>query len=407
MNDSEQRCKYCDEASRNLKRCAGCKKVSYCSTRCQKDDWTFHIFDCKLGQPISTVYHLARAMYRDVVPVDAQTRIDYGFDKAERMLGGGSGSKLCGLYQGLLKYCEVPVTELRKWQREGRLIEGIKKTYEAIPPDYRGGYYPWFLQHQYILDGTPPDEEVTEENLRNQIDRMFHEGWVYTGGSPHTSSETIRSEIAKFCPKKRQCFNLCSSLLTSSHPNPIEDSWLTFGFVVVSCAGMEQEYSRKYQQLIAGCTFNELYEAYTSSSIPALFERYCGKSPLGNWELFCDVMAGPFGCNKSVWNLKQYIDQLTESGSDNLPSPIRSVSCDYGYMNCRNPSERKLLDDLYKALFDEKRQHTVDPLALHDACIKGELLEFSKKHVKLSPWTAKYTRLLKNPYPLPDLDGLE
>ena len=48
----------------------------------------------------------------------------------------------------------------------------------------------------------------------------------------------------------------------------------------------------------------------------------------------------------------------------------------------------------------------MDPLALHAACLSGELLEFAKGFVKLSPYTATYTRLLKNPYPLPNFEEL-
>ncbi len=68
-------------------------------------------------------------------------------------------------------------------------------------------------------------------------------------------------------------------------------------------------------------------------------------------------------------------------------------------MNCKNPEEVKLLDKLYAQLLREKARD-VNPLELHAACLKGELLEFAKRFVTLAPWTAKYTRLLKNAYPL-------
>lgn len=37
--------------TRNLKKCAGCKSVLYCSKECQKTDWTAHKLSCK---PIKT-----------------------------------------------------------------------------------------------------------------------------------------------------------------------------------------------------------------------------------------------------------------------------------------------------------------------------------------------------------------
>lgn len=394
-----QYCAGCDEESSDMKRCSGCKKVWYCSTRWQKGHWSTHIFDCKTGQPLSTVYHLARAMVQDVAPVDQQTRIDYGFDKAQRMIGGHSESMLCGLYQGVLHALGVTPKELRRWQREGTLVDGIKRSFEAYPPDNRGGYYPWFLQHQYILDGTPVDEDAEKMRSEHEYQTMLRQGWAYAGGSPHATIEEILSQTGKFPLEKQECFQFCSMLLVRAHPNPFMKSYLSFGFVASSCAGEEQQYHREYQDLLARCTFDEFCNAYASSVIPALFKRY--NIPLGDNPKFRDVMTPPLGrgTNKSVWDLKQYVDQLASSQADNPPAPVRSVVCDYGFANCKDTSERKLLDDLYKKLFG---LFGMDPLALHEACIKGELLEFAKKHVKLAPWTAKYTRLLKNPYPLLD-----
>ncbi len=100
--------------------------------------------------------------------------------------------------------------------------------------------------------------------------------------------------------------------------------------------------------------------------------------------------------------MKKYVDQLASSQADKPPAPAPSVVCDYGFANCKDASEWKLLDDLYKQLF---ALYGMDPLALHEACIKGKLLKFAKKHVKLPRRTAKYTRLLKNPCPFPHMDG--
>ena len=398
----EQTCTFCGEQSPDAKRCAGCKKVWYCSTRCQKDHWTWHIFDCKTTQPISSVHYLVRAIYEDVVPVDAQARIDYGFDKAERMIGGDAGNKLVGLYTGLIKYFGITAKELRQWQREGRLIERIKATYEKQPPGCRGGYYPWFLQHQYILDGKPPDEAIAAKNTESKFEQMTRAAWVYSGGSPSSPTLEIKLAYAQMSPVQRECFEFCSLPLTDTRPNPFMPSWLSFGFVVASCMGEEIALGRAYTDLIRKCTFSEVCSAYESCSIPALFERY--NAGFGNWRRFCDVMAGPRGSHKSVWDLKLYVDQLASSRPEERPKPARSVARDYGYGNCKSGSERELLDGLYRQLFDEARG--VDPLALHEACIKGALLDFVKAHVKLAPWTAKYRRLLKNAHPLPELSGL-
>lgn len=400
----EHLCASCEEPSPAEKRCAGCRKVWYCSKRCQTQHWRFHIFDCKAGQPISTVYHLSRAVWGDVVPVDAQTRIDYGFDKADNMIGGDAQSRLLGLYQGLF-YSGAKEKEVRVWQREGRLIEGIKATFEAIPPANRGGYYPWFLQHQYILDPTPLAKEEAMENSTNRARTMLKDGWIAAGGSPNDSYEQIRAKLSAMPEERQACHQFFAMAHSHAHPSPDLGSWLTFGFVASSSLEEEVHIAQQYMTLLNRCTFEEFCVAYETSAIPALFDRY-GLS-LGAAPHFRDVMSGSPHMSKSVWNLKQYIDQLVPlpPNADELPPLIPSVRCDYGYMNCRSPAERKLLDDMYMQLFTKPG---MDPLALHDACIQGKLLDFVKSHMKLGGKSAKakYMRLLKNPYPLPDVEGL-
>ncbi|KAI0769599.1 hypothetical protein BD413DRAFT_613648 [Trametes elegans] len=58
------RCEACekDSGSTDLKLRAGCHKIWYCSKERQKAGWVFHIFDCRHGKPISTVYYLSKAL---------------------------------------------------------------------------------------------------------------------------------------------------------------------------------------------------------------------------------------------------------------------------------------------------------------------------------------------------------
>lgn len=403
----------CEEPDSDMKRCARCKQVWYCSTRCQESHWPFHIFDCKAGQPISTVYHLARAMYDDVIPVDKQTRIDYGFDKAESLMDGSSDIMLCGLYQGLLKL-DVPLKELRKWQREGTLVEGIKGAFETLPPSCRGGYYPWFLQHQHVLDGRPVDEAAAIAAKAKAIevrDSMLRAAWRAAGGYPvDASPHDILARLDTFSKERRDCFLFYSLILERTQPHPSQTLWLSFGFVVSRDSGDEMACTRKYHELIGRCTFEEFCEAYNSSAICALFDRHgVSVTPDGPFwgsaiaRHFHDVMSQSPRGRKSVWSLKQYVDRLISSSPEDEPTPTPAVVFDYGFRNCKNASERKLLNDLYKQLFQKRG---MDPLELHDACVQGGLLEFAKKFVKITTSIgAKYARLLKNSYPLPDPDA--
>ena len=66
---SERRCAaWCEEPQGELKRCSKCRQVWYCSRQCQEKHWKFHIFDCRADRPISTVYYLYQAAFKNLVP---------------------------------------------------------------------------------------------------------------------------------------------------------------------------------------------------------------------------------------------------------------------------------------------------------------------------------------------------
>src|SRR6202035_723463 len=93
------------------------------------------------------------------LPKDPQTFVDYGF---ARTCTGYDRSDLLQLYAELLLVQKVSPRTLHKWRIEGRLVEMIKESYEKLPPENRGGYYPWFLNNQYVFDHsmTPPTDLV-------------------------------------------------------------------------------------------------------------------------------------------------------------------------------------------------------------------------------------------------------
>lgn len=130
--------------------------------------------------------------------------------------------------------------------------------------------------------------------------------------------------------------------------------------------------------------------------MPALFARYGLKCT----RHFRDVMARSPYMRKSAWDLKHYVDKLNAGTyGDAAPAPSRQAAADYGYMNCQNKADSKLLDSAYKRYFSHPR---MDPVALHKACIEGELLQYLAPFVcgKNSERKAAYHRLLKTVYPL-------
>lgn len=373
-----------------LSRCSGCKKAIYCSRECQTEAWPLHIFDCQPGQHINTAYHLYKACRADEFPEDEETRRDYGLAKAARTMGESSESKLFGLYQGLLLVMKVPPKVVHKWRCKGRLVQGIKDTFEPIPPKDRGAYYPWFLENQSVLDSDAPDDEL----IVNHVSEVIRSAWVFTGGPSSDSLNVIDTKIHSLPPPRQACHALCRGFVNGGYPNPVEELWIDFGFVAALNDMEEQDLGTAYRALIKVCTFEELCVAYESSSIPTLFERY----GLQCTRHFRDVMARSPYVRKSVWDLKHRMDKLKEGGPAAQDAPARSVAVDYGYRNCRKHEDTRKLDNVYKSFFAHPR---ADPMALHDACIQGKLLQYLAPFMRWNASQKKaYDRLLKTEYPL-------
>ncbi|KAF8440853.1 hypothetical protein L210DRAFT_3400158 [Boletus edulis BED1] len=375
-----------DEAK--LKRCSGCQKVYYCSTSCQKRDWVCHIFDCKPRRPINTADYLALAVYQNLLPEHPQTCEDYGFNRAPT---GEEKSRLLGLYIGLIKYGGISPKTIHDWRVRGVLVDEIKASFFELPEYSRGAYFPWFLENEHIvaLAGQPLPEKV----LHDRNDAMVVYAWTFTGGSERDSVETIRAAIERMSAEEQKCHALYALLLSKWHPSPYLTLWIDFGFA--SCTSQEEEMAlgSAYRRLINLCTFKEFCDAYRGDRLLDLF-RSKGVQVDDSRGHLQDLLHP--GWRKSVWDLKQSIAQ--EDSSKVESDMALSVTVDYGFMNCRNDSERRQLKRVYKAFFDNDG----DPVALHEAAIKGNLHGHLSKVVK-GLKDPKFKRLMKNPYPLPDL----
>lgn len=253
-------CSACYEESASLKCCSACKKAWYCTKECQRAHWRRHIFECKLKGPIGTAYYLSRACYDDTLPIHAQTQKDFGFDKAEVLLGPDGQTKLFGLWIGVFKFHRVAERKVQKWQEEGTMVQGIRETFERPSQFTRGAYYPWFLDHQYLLDGSPFDEEQANEQLVRTVTDAIRQTWVKAGGSPNDSVETIQANVAALPLHIQDCHRLYRSL-SLGYPPPYEDLWRTFGFVAATDQGGEMSIAGQYKTLIGRCTFAEFCAA--------------------------------------------------------------------------------------------------------------------------------------------------
>ncbi|EMD40604.1 hypothetical protein CERSUDRAFT_111190 [Gelatoporia subvermispora B] len=389
-------CKSCDRPAGF--RCSGCsaKDAWYCSKACQKEDWTFHIFYCKPKDKIDTAYFLARSAYIDRMPEHPQTRTDYGFDD---VVAPEDASNLLGLYQGLFKALDVTPQDVRKWRRQGTLVEEIKAAYSRLPPDNQGAYYPWFLRNLWVLDKSlsPPAEPWKD---------FIEKGNRYCG-IPLSLSQDERTSYVQGLPKlKQECASFCTTMLSSQHPGPEFSLWIKFGFCACPNSYLEMQLGNTYHALLQKCAFDEFYRAYETSALMALIRSKCSEEIQRNFGYLDslnagrepvfpqleDVLSGSPTEWKTVWELKRFV-----MGDNEGAAP--SIQCDYGFGNCSTEAECQELMAVYRKFFSHQLG---DPLDLHKACLKGKIFKYlqGRDGMKLKK---KFKSLMKNPYPLSDI----
>lgn len=387
-NDNMHICDGCGESTATA-RCAGCRKVWYCSKQCQNDLWTWHIFECGPRRSIPTAYHLAKAVYDDLLPTDPQTNKEWGLDKAASIDPSGP-FKIFGLYVDLIKICDVKPQQLHKWRVQGTLIQEIKAIYEATPLHARGGYYPWFLEHQEVLE----NPMVSASEWKSMAEAMKRRAWVALGNSATASSTAIDEFVQSLSKEQIDCFVLYAMLQSSGHPGPDTDLYVPFGFCTCPALYDEIQLAGAYQALFAASTFDEVCEAYSAGTLFRLFQTKNVSMGRVRCDLLADALEGRPSSHKSVWTLKKFV----ASGGNGSPS--LAVTFDYGFINSAgNVETRKQLLGLYKAYFELSR---ANPLELHAACVEGRLFRFFTEDMQMTlPGDpGLFGRLLKNMNPL-------
>ena len=216
----------------NLRCCSGCKRVYYCSTHCQEDDWVEHKFVCNPGRyPITTADHLALAVRQDMFPGNRQTCEDYGFNRVHT---DDEETNLLGLYIGMLIHLLMRSSQ-RAYRPHQNLedssqdhsqmacswsvVDKIKATYYKIPEDRRGEYFPWFLRNEHILapggqsssTSAQASQAMPVELSGVHVDAAVVTAWRFIGGSESDSAEEIKAALARKLDGERNCFGyMCS-----------------------------------------------------------------------------------------------------------------------------------------------------------------------------------------------------
>ncbi|KAH6908247.1 hypothetical protein BKA70DRAFT_1281044, partial [Coprinopsis sp. MPI-PUGE-AT-0042] len=287
---------------------------------------------------------------------------------------------LLGVYGGLVKYQNIDPQQLDQWRQNGILLAEIKKS-------VAGGYYPWLLRNEYVLDRSQP---IPSSNPDDVACRCMRSGWNYaTNGRPATD-DTVCTTITSWPPRKHECYS----------PPPEVTIWLQFGF----CVGDRQSemmVADMYRKLLSSTSFDEFHHAYENAQLVDLLSRK-GLTQSAAYKRiadeFKDVVGGSArGILKSAWHLKVFI-QVNPGplglGELNMP---QSVFVDYGWMNCKNTHNINKLLHVYQQYFNSPGANCLE---LHSACINGRLVECLEKYSKAT-LSEQCRRLLKNFYPLP------
>lgn len=360
-----QACNRCGKEMETLRRCKACSRAWYCGERCQKTDWVRHIVDCKPQRPITTADYLVCAVDSKIIPDDDETCRDYGFARVHTRQDVASLSELYREFIGGLGV--KAAKKMNTWRLNGTLIEEIHKAYGRFPENKRGPYYAWFLENQDVL--STHKSPVTQD----MIDSLLY-SWRFIGGSPTASHQTMSNAHANMSHDRQVCFGFYDMTLHDWRPPLANPLHLRMGFLAARCEEDGDRLNGLYGQLINHCSFDEFCAAYTSRTLPSLFAQH---SIVLDDPFVLDLLSGNLS-NKSVWDLKLYVIQPTSANA----RLMTSVAADYGFMFCENEEDNEDLKQVYKQVF---LRPGADPLALHQAAIRGRIFEHVRKLVTLKP----------------------
>ncbi|KAF7351496.1 MYND-type domain-containing protein [Mycena sanguinolenta] len=392
-------CESCGESA--AVRCSACKKVWYCSKKCQESDWGGHLVNCNPGRPITTADHLRAAVHRGKLPDDLDSLSDYGFTRVGQL----GANILLDVYRILFED-GVRSRDLHRWKNAGNLLEEVEKLLRRLERWKTSDVLPWFEDHRYAFDPTAavPNHDEDDQALAvmgEKIERLHIQRWNQIGQFHSHNHDQILSYIKNHWPsEERTFFFFHALLLVVGHPTtPDFDMWVKFGFCACQDESEEGFLAATYRMLASYCSYEEFLSAYTSSTLIQLLDANGLRGRRMIHPYLEDVLSGSPSRFKSVWFLKQHLRCSVGTRSNLIPS----VRVDYGFMNCASDSEYQELKDLYKDIFERRR---ANPLQLHEACLAGSLYEYVLRlfpEMKKKSRAKKFQRLLRNPYPLPNL----
>ncbi|KAJ7651217.1 hypothetical protein FB45DRAFT_997856 [Roridomyces roridus] len=376
-------------------RCAGCKRVWYCSQKCQKDDWSGHLVDCYAisGRSITSAEHLRAAIHRRRLPDDLGILAEFGFTRVDDR----GKAVLQEVYRVVFDEGIRP-RELMGWQRAGNLYPELKALLDRLHFGKTYNIISWFNENQHTFDPSAPAPEPGISDAA-KIRAAMVALWQRVGDVPSQNAEEILSIIGKTWPQtKADVFRFISSLQVC-HPGPDLEYWVNFGFCACQDEEEERFLSQTYRMLTDWCSFDAFFNAYRTSKLADLFDAHNLRGRRIIHPYLEDVLSRSPILFKSVWDLKQHVLATQATRAHLIPS----VNADYGFAYCASDSEYHDLRNLYRDIFERR---DANPLKLHEACVSGKLYEYVlglfPELAKKKNRAKKFQRLLRNVYPLPE-----
>ncbi|KAJ7613780.1 hypothetical protein DFH06DRAFT_1242295 [Mycena polygramma] len=378
-------------------RCSACRKVWYCSKSCQQKEWPGHLVDCDPKRPITSADQLRAAAHRKKVPLDQETQSDYGFTRVDEV----GGKVLLDVYRVVFEEGVRP-RDLHKWKTSGGLLKEMESLLSGLADWKTCKFMQWFNTHRFALDPSLPVLQE-KDSIVSRMQAAQVELWNTVGDFPSQNVDEIYSALRDW-PEQRRNFFLFRSLFGLCHPGPDMDYWVPFGFCACRDEDEEKFLMATYQMLVEYCPYDEFFKAYDASSITELLDGRGLRGRRMALPYLEDVLSGSPRVFKSVWYLKQHVQDMNSVRSDMEPS----VHADYGFMNCTSEEEYQDLRALYSTIFGRV---DANPLKLHEACISGSLFDYVVGFVpelkKKKNKAKKLRRLLQNMYPLANTSGIQ
>ncbi|KAF7351653.1 MYND-type domain-containing protein [Mycena sanguinolenta] len=329
---SRHLCESCGVSARV--RCSACKKVWYCSKKCQESDWGGHLVNCNPNRPITSADHLRAAVHRRKLPNDLDILSEYGFTRV-----GEDGAKtLLDIYRVVFDE-GIRSRDIHQWQTAGNLLQEVEKVLRPLENWKTFQIWPWFEGHRYVFDPTLPISKHDGENQAERIKAAQVQLWNKVGDFPSHNHAEIRSYINSRWPNEKEMFfSFRSALGLGWYPRSEFESWVHFGFCTCQDEAEEAFLCSTYQMLAEYCSYDEFFTAYISSNIIQLLDAKGLRGRRMIHPYLEDALSGSPAVFKSVWPLKQYL-RCSSRGRFDLEL---CVEVDYGFSNCTTDSGERL-----------------------------------------------------------------